>query len=417
MKSNEGSCLATIIVFFILVFLPAMVTGDDFGWGVLIVWWIILAVICWIIYECTKPTTQASGTATTYHQSNGVQKNLVTNQDKGLPLNKSNTNVSLTSKYNAKLQYKANIEKEVRDLSDEVKKAQLEIDELKKSIKRIENYSDKPFLMSKKKYMNNMRSVIEENNEKITGLEEKIELVHQRIVEKERVIRELRFPLFEESNKAFDTLKKAIEAFKKSCKVEGSIGIKGSAISAYQKNKDLSFIEYKTEPYGLNLGGSRFYIFPTSVWVYEGENNLVGIFKPKVVGAKFEYRENIKYSYRNYTDIADDTKIITKDIPHTTWLHTCRDGSPDLRYSHNPQRTYYTQQEYYLECSFELILCGYTLKYKVSSYDNCEMLQEAIKQYSVVKESVDIIPIILKLLERCTDGNDVAYINKKIMGN
>lgn len=133
----------------------------------------------------------------------------MTDQNKGLPLNKSNTNVSLTSKYNAKLQYKANIEKEVRDLSDEVKKAQLEIDELKKSIKRIENNSDKPFLMSKKKYMSNICSVIEENNEKITGLEEKIELVHQRIVEKERAIRELRFPLFEERNKAFDALKKA----------------------------------------------------------------------------------------------------------------------------------------------------------------------------------------------------------------
>ena len=26
---------------------------------------------------------------------------------------------------------------------------------------------------------------------------------------------------------------------------------------------------------------------------------------------------------------------------HTTWLHTCKDGSPDLRYSYNPATTYY----------------------------------------------------------------------------
>ena len=70
----------------------------------------------------------------------------------------------------------------------------------------------------------------------------------------------------------------------------------------------------------------------------------------------------------------------------------------NLRYSHNPQRTYYIQQEYYLECDFELILCGYILKYKVSSYDNCEMLQKVIKKYSAVRESVGIIQIILDLL-------------------
>lgn len=29
------------------------------------------------------------------------------------------------------------------------------------------------------------------------------------------------------------------------------------------------------------------------------------------------------------------------DESHTTWLHTCKDGSPDLRYSYNPATTYY----------------------------------------------------------------------------
>ena len=51
-----------------------------------------------------------------------------------------------------------------------------------------------------------------------------------------------------------------------------------------------------------------------------------------------------------------------------------------------------------MECDFELILCGYILKYKVSSYDNCEMLQKVIKKYSAVRESVGIIQIILDLL-------------------
>lgn len=32
-SSNDGGCLATIIAFFVLFFLPAWVAGDDFGWG------------------------------------------------------------------------------------------------------------------------------------------------------------------------------------------------------------------------------------------------------------------------------------------------------------------------------------------------------------------------------------------------
>ena len=56
-SSNDGGCLATIIAFFVLFFLPAWVAGDNFGWGVLIIWWIILAFICWLIYECSKPAS------------------------------------------------------------------------------------------------------------------------------------------------------------------------------------------------------------------------------------------------------------------------------------------------------------------------------------------------------------------------
>lgn len=415
-SSNDGGCLATIIAFFVLFFLPAWVAGDDFGWGVLIIWWIILAFICWLIYECSKPASVSNN----YQQQNrarSTSSNVLSSEKMGLPLSKSNLNKSLTSKYNAKIELKRDLENEVRELSDLIGKKKLEIEELNKKNIAIENYADKPLLMSKKKYMSKMLPLINENTEKVKALEENIELMRKQIDEKQRIASTMKFALYEESNQEFEALKKAFDIFKKSCKIEGTMNIKGSEVSTYQRQNDLCFIEYRVPPYCISLGGSRFYIFPNSILVFEGEGKLIGIYMPKVMEAKFEHKENIKYSYRNYDEIAEDTKIITKDIPHTTWLHTCRDGSPDLRYSHNPKRTYYTQQEYYLECNFELVLCGYTLKYKVSSYDNCEILQKAIKKYSAVRANIDIIPIILDLLERCTDGSDVAYINKKIMGN
>lgn len=85
-----------------------------------------------------------------------------------------------------------------------------------------------------------------------------------------------------------------------------------------------------------------------------------------------------------------------------------------MRYSHNPMQTYYTKQEYYVECSFELDLCGCKLKYAISSFDNCEILEKAIKNYAKIRENKDMIPILLDLLSRCTDGQDVKKIQEKM---
>lgn len=54
----------------------------------------------------------------------------------------------------------------------------------------------------------------------------------------------------------------------------------------------------------------------------------------------------------NYSDIEVNTRSFTEsksawfksddaEKAYTTWLHTCKDGSPDLRYSYNPSTTYY----------------------------------------------------------------------------
>lgn len=404
-NNNGGGCLTTIVVFFIIFFLPAWVTGDNFGWGVLIVWWIILAAICWVVYECSKPQPNNTKNASSGELGYG---NL------GLTLSKSNQNKTLTDKYNGKIELKRRLESEVRDSSDSIERVKSEIDELNKRNGKINSYAGKPLLMTKKKYLSRMLPEINANTEKIKALEETVEQLCQQVEEKKSIITTMKFVLHEESNQEFETLKKALDIFKKSKKIEGTMNIKGSEVTVFQQKSDLKFIEYKTPPYSIGLGGNRFYIFPNSVWVFEGDDKLIGIYKPRVIEAKFEHKENIKYSFKTYPDIVEDTKIVTKDIPHTTWLHTCRDGSPDMRYSHNPQRTYYTQQEYYLECKFELVLCGYIFSYSVSSYDNCEILLKAIKKYSEVEECKDVVPMLLDLLKRCTDGRDLEIISEKI---
>lgn len=48
--SDGGGCLAYIVVFFVTLLLPAGAIGDDFGWGDLILWWIILVAIIGFLY-------------------------------------------------------------------------------------------------------------------------------------------------------------------------------------------------------------------------------------------------------------------------------------------------------------------------------------------------------------------------------
>ena len=121
-NSNDGSCLASIIAFFVLVFLPAWVTGDDFGWGVLIIWWIMLAAICLIVYECCKPQSPTTSNYSQQNNTKNTSSGVIGYGNSGLTLSKNNKSKMLTDKYNGKIEFKRCLEDEVRNLSDSIKK-------------------------------------------------------------------------------------------------------------------------------------------------------------------------------------------------------------------------------------------------------------------------------------------------------
>lgn len=420
-----GGCLGAIAAFFILFFLPAWVTGDSFGWGVLIVWWVILALICFGIYAASTSSNSTITSTTQRTTQNYNTQTAVTQKGNSstvpagmLKVSANQLNRSLMDGYSSKIQLRKKLKESIVKLKEEQQRIDKTIEQKKTQQHGIREGKGKPLFTAKKKWLALKQPEIDSLEQAIIDLEEEMSENEAQIVQIEKQVDELKFNVFDESNTAFEKLKAAFEKVKKSCKVSGSPNLVSSVISTAQRDKDLRYVSYKTVPYGLLLENYRFYFFPNGIWVFEDDAKLVGVYKPKALQGFFETKETIKQSYySSYSrkpDVYDDTKIITKDIPHHTWLHTCRDGSPDMRYSHNPMRTYYTKQEYYVECSFDLDLCGCKLKYTISSFDNCEILEEAIKNYAVIKENKDMIPILLDLINRCTDGQDIKLIREKM---
>ena len=169
----------------------------------------------------------------------------------------------------------------------------------------------------------------------------------------------------------------------------------------------MKYVQYKIEPYIMRLNNYRFYFFPNAIWVFAGWDRIVGVYKTKAMKGSVDVKEIPKTE--NMEHVYDDTTVITKDRAHQT-LHTGADGSQGMSFTDNPAQTNDTQQEYCLECTFNLSLCGWDLKYEVSSYDNCELLKKAIRAYS----SKDRIPMLLELLQRCSVGDDVQTIKKRV---
>lgn len=422
-NNNDGAgCLGFIIAIVILFLIPAMVLGDNLNLDTLFAWWVILALIIgilvWIISASEKKTddSQVYGIQDQWSRNSVGTGSASKERDSNLELDLKNEqlNILLLNRYNSKLALKEKIRDEIQELQIEEKRLSGEIYDIEMAQQKIKNFDDKPFYMTKKRYLAKKKPELTEMRNTLMQKEKEHKIIEEKILGKQQEVKELKYNLYDESNEAFEKLKIALDTIKKSCYIKGTIDLNKSSISTSRKNDDLKYLQYEVEPYGILVEHCRFYIFPTGIWVFVDNGKLAGIFKPKAITGKLEYHEHILSDYFNRQPIYDDTKIITKDIPHTTWLHACRDGSPDLRYNYNPRQTYYTQEKYSLQCFFEIGLCGRTLKYEVSSYDNCELLENAISAYSEIHENKDIVPILIDLLDRCTSGKDIDAIKEYI---
>ena len=155
----------------------------------------------------------------------------------------------------------------------------------------------------------------------------------------------------------------------------------------------------------LKKGNNSFYFYPMAVVIKK--NNEVYKYIPigsSVVSLKTE-KKNLK-------------RAIPGDVlpAQQTWLHSCIDGSRDLRYSYNPRIYIY---EYGILCISEMTLHVYRMesaKDVVSAYNNLYscinhinvIKQSGIKKYSL-KEKVDIS---INTLENKEENKNVEQVDE-----
>lgn len=103
--------------------------------------------------------------------------------------------------------------------------------------------------------------------------------------------------------------------------------------------------------------------------------------------------------------IADDSNCISQGITRSTWLHTCRDGSPDLRYSYNPRLEYRTDTYEYVVIEF--VIADKKVSFSASSGTVGDAFEKAAPKYSrKCNNRHDPIPEFLILVKKLSEEDN-----------
>ena len=255
-------------------------------------------------------------------------------------------------RYNSIVERKGALEKTIKDDELLLIKNRQEIEEKQRIIDGINSYDGKPIFMKKEIWLEkNLKTTVATTNQIERKKENEIE-IQKRIVENKEQLQKIYFRIPQYSNELVEKIKFAIRNLKKVGHISGGIDLQNSSIDYETIQEDLKHFKHQAVPISLEIDSYRFYIFPSLIVVFSGANTLEGIFKPSAISISLDKSEVEKKRYYAFYEekpqVYNDTKIISKEIPRYTWLHTCRDGSPDMRYKHNPRQTYYEKKEYYV---------------------------------------------------------------------
>lgn len=175
------------------------------------------------------------------------------------------------------------------------------------------------------------------------------------------------------------------------------------------KPSDLMLFRYKNEPVILFWEQYYFCLFSNVILVFDKKGVFSTAIDPSAlkIGIK---KETTSITVRNGTDgsnqyIADDSKCVYQGDTWSTWLHTCRDGSPDLRYSYNPRLEYRT--DIYEYVVVELIIADKKVSFSASSEAVGDAFEKVAPKYSrKCNNRHDPIPEFLSLVKKLSDEDN-----------
>ena len=287
-------------------------------------------------------------------------------------------NKTLTEKYSNIKILRLRKAEEIKNKKENLNEIDKCINELVKEKEEILLAKKKPILMTKKKYLtlhqNEVEIIEKEIEEKIWSKNH----LGEEIRELEQSMSSCKFKIGGAKGNFTGDLMRAFAGVRSACYVEGKPSMKDWTVETDQMSKDLVDVDYKEEPLAIDLYNNRFYFFSNGIIVYTGKDELLRVFDLKCLKCELISTKKQYWEWKKEPDVYPDTKIIEEDVEHYTWLHICKDGTPDLRYKSNPRRYYNVKEKFYLTCLLILKICGCKFEYKVSSFDMCRQLEDTI---------------------------------------
>lgn len=182
------------------------------------------------------------------------------------------------------------------------------------------------------------------------------------------------------------------------------------------KPSDLMLFQYENEPVILFWEQYYFCLFSNVILVFDKKGVFSTAIDPSALKVVVK-NETTAVTVSNGTTgsnqyIADDSKCISQGITRSTWLHTCRDGSPDLRYSYNPRLEYRTDTYEYVVVEF--IIADKKVSFSASSGAVGDAFEKVTPNYlRKCNNRHDPIPEFIMLVKKIS-GEDNTQIDSII---
>ncbi len=229
-----------------------------------------------------------------------------------------------------------------------------------------------------------------------------------------REVGKLKIKLLNEDGNLLFFVKKTFTALlsSKKCVLEG---LTLKELICDEQPADLELFDYKYAPATLRFGGYYYCLFSNVILVFDTNGIFATAIDPTALAIKVErvrvdvwIRNNTLPSHQ-YVDV--DSKCIEQGQTRRTWAHTCRDGSPDLRYSYNPSIEYQTDKYEYGKIAISVL--DNEVQFSLSSDVAINALERVSREYIKKHNNRhNPLPELFNLLYRASEEGDtnIAYI-------
>ncbi len=179
---------------------------------------------------------------------------------------------------------------------------------------------------------------------------------------------------------------------------------------AKKQPTELSMFKYHFAPITIFFQDFFYCFFTNVILVFDKDGIYSAALDPTALKITVEkntenvYVSNNTLGYHKYIDT--DSKLIQQGETATSWLHTCRDGSPDLRYSYNPLTSYrYDTYEYSV---IRICLNGQNINFTASASSVADSFTDAKQKYIRKYNNYhNPTPDLLSLLQRVSPDDSL----------